>query len=207
MTHASRSRGAGGRPFHAEAAGLTLVEVLIALALSGVVLSVAGSVIVQHMRLVRSMEIAQRQRDNAARLDYLIRIEAGEASEILYSQSTTGCTLGGSSVFTFVVPRNTGGYQVPGNNSLIHYYNSSSGDVRRCGPPVNDNGTLNHAAAGQQDGIAIKDALLNVNPVNASCPGGISSSSEVIYALTYSSGYQPKCSSAVARTITVDYSD
>lgn len=187
-----------------DSSGLTLVELLIALAIAGTALAIAGSVLVQHMRLVQAMELAQRQRDNATRLDYLIQIEAGEAAEIRYEQAMAGCSSGGVSVFSFLVPKNSGGYQVSGNNSVIHYYNSSSGDVRRCGPPVNDNGTLNHAANGMQDGIAVREASLVKDPGGGDCPSQLSNSGEVVYRLSYASGYEPECSVAVAKTIYID---
>ena len=184
--------------------GFTLAELLIALAVSGMVLAVAGSALVQHMRLVQTIELAQRQRDNATRLDYLIQIEAGEASKILYGQTMTGCSSEGASVFSFLIPKNSGGYQVPGNESVIHYYNSASGDVRRCGPPVNDNGTLDHASSGKQDGIAVRDAVLLRDPGGDDCPDQVSDSGEFVYRLTYASGYVPGCSVAIAKTIYID---
>lgn len=186
------------------ASGLTLVEVLIALAIAGAALAVAGSMLVQHMRLTRSLELAQRQRDNATRLDYLIQVEAGEAAEIRYDQSMDNCSAEGKSLFSFVVPKSTGGYQSSGNDSFIHYYNSSVGDVRRCGPPVNDNGTLDHAANGMQNGIAVRDAVLVKDPGGSDCPSQLSNSGEVVYRLTYSSGYKPACSVVVAKTIYIN---
>lgn len=177
--------------------GFTLPELLVAVLVAGLVLAAAGGVIVQHMRMVRSLELAQRERDNSARLDYLIQIEAGEAKGVLKSSALDGCKgSGGSSVFTLLVPKDEGPYQ--SNDSKIHYYNDGQGNVRRCGPLVNANGTLNHQGP-IQDGIVIRDASIDAS---ITCQGRQTSDDQLAYLLSYAgNGYQPECSIAQAKTV------
>lgn len=180
--------------------GFTLVELLIALSVSGLVLSAAGAVIVQHMRFVRSLELAQRQRDNAARLDYLIQVEASEAAEVSRSETLSGCARAGNSEFTLSVPDLEGTYDT--DRSTIHYYNSD-GNIRRCGPPSNQNGTLKFSSSARQDGIAIREASLSADPAQVTCDGEVTTSTQVVYQITYQNGYEPGCSKAQAKTIRI----
>ena len=190
----------GSRRSRRSDAGFTLVELLVAMVAMQVVFIAAGSVLISHVRSSSNLELAQRQRDNAGRLDYLIQVEASEAA--LVEQSRTlpdGCEAAGqTSLAAFRVPRDSGSYlDTVGNVSLIYYYNHL-GNVRRCGPPVQRNGVLNHAAGlGLHDGVAVRDARIEL----VSCQGQSTDSSQLVYRLIYPSGYQPACSIARARTV------
>jgi prepilin-type N-terminal cleavage/methylation domain-containing protein len=188
------------RGFKPVKSGFTLVELLVAMVAVQVVFIAAGSVLISHVRSSSSLELAQRQRDNAGRLDYLVQVEAGEAALVEVGLVLpAGCEAPGqAAIAAFRVPRDSGNYlDTVGNVSFIFYYNHQ-GNVRRCGPPVNRNGVLNHAA-GQDlhDGVAVRDARIEL----VSCQGQSTDSSQLVYRLVYPSGYQPACSIARARTV------
>jgi prepilin-type N-terminal cleavage/methylation domain-containing protein len=179
--------------------GFSLVELLVGLVVVTVIAAGAGTVLLSHVRSVGGLELAQRQRDNAGRLDYLIQIEASESASVLSGGGSLpgGCVGSGNYVFAFEVPRDTGGYQQFDNRSTIYYYNDS-GNVRRCGPPVARNGVLLHdPGLALQDGVAVRDASLEL----VTCQGEQTAGQILAYRLVYPSGFQPPCSIARARTV------
>ena len=180
--------------------GFTLVELLVAMVAGTLVFAAAGSVLLSHIRSSSQLELAQRQRDNAGRLDYLIQVEASEAALVEQGRVLPdGCEAAGqASIAAFRVPRDSGNYlDTVGNVSFISYYNYQ-GNVRRCGPPVQRNGVLNHdPGLGLHDGVAVRDARIEL----VTCQGQVTNSSQMAYRLVYPSGYQPACSIARARTV------
>jgi prepilin-type N-terminal cleavage/methylation domain-containing protein len=180
--------------------GFTLVELLVAMVAGVVVFAAAGSVLLSHIRSSSQLELAQRQRDNAGRLDYLVQVEASEAALVEQGRVLpAGCEAAGqASIAAFRVPRDSGNYlDTEGNVSFIYYYNHA-GNVRRCGPPVQRNGVLNHTAGlGLHDGVAVRDASIEL----LSCQGQNTNSRQLVYRLMYPNGYQPACSIARARTV------
>jgi prepilin-type N-terminal cleavage/methylation domain-containing protein len=188
------------RGFKRDGQGFTLVELLVAMVAGVVVFAAAGSVLLSHIRSSSQLELAQRQRDNAGRLDYLVQVEASEAALVEQGRVlAAGCEAAGqASIAAFRVPRDSGNYlDTEGNVSFIYYYNHA-GNVRRCGPPVQRNGVLNHAAGlGLHDGVAVRDARIEL----LSCHGQSTTSSQLVYRLVYPIGYQPACSIARARTV------
>jgi len=180
--------------------GFTLVELLVAMVAGAAVFAAAGSVLLSHIRSSSQLELAQRQRDNAARLDYLIQVEASEAALVEQGRVLpAGCEgAGQAAIAAFRVPRDSGNYlDTVGNVSFIFYYNHE-GAVRRCGPPVQRNGVLNHAAGlGLHDGVAVRDARIEL----VACQGQSTTSNQLAYRLVFPSGYQPACSIARARTV------
>lgn len=192
--------------------GWTLVEILIALSVGFIILASAGGVLLMHLQTTARLELAQRQRDNSVRLDYLMHVEASEAGSVSDSQNVaTGCVGAGQEAFaTFVVPRDEGPYQDPGNVSLIQYYNRD-GDVWRCGPPVSRNGVLDHySALGPQSGVAVRDATLQeprdaVTDEAVPCNGLTTSERQLVYRLVFDEAvYTPACSIARVRTVRID---
>jgi prepilin-type N-terminal cleavage/methylation domain-containing protein len=181
------------------ALGFSLVELLVGLVVVTIIAAGAGTVLLSHVRSVGGFELAQRQRDNAGRLDYLIQIEASESASVLSGGGSLpgGCVGSGNYVFAFEVPRDTGGYQQIGNRSAIYYYNKG-GNVRRCGPPIARNGVLLHdSSLGLQDGVAVRDASLEL----VTCQNEQTSGQILAYRLVYPSGFQPACSITRARTV------
>jgi prepilin-type N-terminal cleavage/methylation domain-containing protein len=185
-------------------AGFTLVELLVALVAVQVVFVAAGSVLISHVRSSSNLEVAQRQRDNAARLDYLIQIEASEAAEVVQGLTLPNdCEASGqTSTAAFLVPRDEGNYLDRNNVSTIYYYNhrdaNNQDNIRRCGPRVHRNGVLDHTVGLElHDGVAVRDAGIEL----VTCQGQSTNSSQLVYRLVYPSGYQPACSIARARTV------
>jgi len=179
--------------------GFTLPELLVALVIASVTLASAGAVMLSHIRSVSGLEQAQRQRDNAGRLDYLVQIEASEPGTVLRDIPVSQGCKAGTAVFAFEVPRNKGAYQQDGNSSFIYYYNDGN-DVRRCGPPVLRDGVLDHSEnAPMRDGVAVRDAKIE----QVTCDGESTDDGQAVYKLVYSSGFQPSCSIARARTVLV----
>jgi prepilin-type N-terminal cleavage/methylation domain-containing protein len=180
--------------------GFTLVELLVAMVAGVVVFAAAGSVLLSHIRSSSQLELAQRQRDNAGRLDYLVQVEASEAALVEQGRVLpAGCEAAGqASIAAFRVPRDSGNYlDTEGNVSFIYYYNHA-GNVRRCGPPVQRNGVLNHTAGlGLHDGVAVRDASIEL----LSCQGQTTTTRQLVYRLVFPNGYQPACSIARARTV------
>ena len=181
-------------------AGFTLVELLVAMVAVQVVFIAAGSLLITHVRGSSDLELAQRQRDNAGRLDYLVQVEASEAAVVEAGRTLPAdCEAAGqASIAAFRVPRDSGSYlDTIGNVSFIYYYNHQ-GNVRRCGPPVQRNGVLNHTAGlGLHDGVAVRDARIEL----VSCQGQSTDSNQLVYRLVYADGYRPACSIARARTV------
>jgi prepilin-type N-terminal cleavage/methylation domain-containing protein len=180
--------------------GFSLVELLVGVVVVTVIAAGAGTVLLSHVRGVGGLELAQRQRDNAGRLDYLVQIEASESASVRSDAGSVPgeCSGSGNYVFAFEIPRDTGGYQEAANRSTIYYYNDDDGNVRRCGPPVARNGVLLHdPGLSLQDGVAVRDASLEL----VTCQGQQTAGQILAYRLVYPSGFQPPCSIARARTV------
>ncbi|WP_255024335.1 prepilin-type N-terminal cleavage/methylation domain-containing protein [Cyanobium sp. T1G-Tous] len=182
--------------------GFTLVELLVGLVIAGVVASAAGAVMVAQIQSSAKLELAQRQRDNSSRLDYLIQIEAGEAASVIVdpsipaSCSSTGVATG---VAGFRIPRDRGQYLNAANTSFVYYYNKGS-DVWRCGPPVKRSGVLNHdSSVLPEAGVAVRDARLE----KVNCSGQVTNEGQFVYRLVFPTGYQPACSVARAKTLQI----
>lgn len=184
------------------APGFTLVELLVAMVAVQVVFIAAGSVLISHVRSSSNLELAQRQRDNAGRLDYLIQVETSEAALVEQGRILPNdCEAAGqTSLAALRIPRDEGNYlDTEGNVSFVYYYNHA-GNVRRCGPRVHRNGVLDHTAGLElHDGVAVRDARIEL----VSCQGQNMDSSQLVYRLIYPSGYQPACSIARARTVLI----
>ncbi len=179
--------------------GFTLVELLVGLVAGIAMLAAAGSVLLSQVRSTSNLELAQRQRDNAVRLDYLVQVEASEAALVEAGRALpAGCAGTGASVVALRVPRDSGNYLDTTNNvSFIYYYNQA-GSLRRCGPPVHRNGVLNHTVdAALHDGVAVRNARMDL----VTCSGQETNPQQLVYQLIYPAGYAPACSIARARTV------
>lgn len=182
--------------------GFTLVELLVGLVITGVVASAAGAVMVAQIQSSAKLELAQRQRDNSSRLDYLIQIEAGEAASVIVNPTIpVNCSSNGvaTGVAGFRIPRDTGQYLNAANASFVYYYNKGS-DVWRCGPPVKRSGVLDHGLdVSPEAGIAVRDARLE----QVTCSGQVTNEGQFVYRLVFPTGYQPACSVARAKTLQI----
>ncbi|MCT0212077.1 MULTISPECIES: PulJ/GspJ family protein [Synechococcales] len=132
-------------------AGFTLIELLVGLVMGGFLMAAAASTLVSQIRSGNRMEVAQSLRNNMGRLSSFLEAEIGEGDRIRYGVPITGaggCTgTTANSLFTIDVP-NLGATGAALATTPIHYYVSGSGttaSLKRCGPPINPNGTLDFA--------------------------------------------------------------
>ncbi|SBO43211.1 type II secretion system protein [Cyanobium sp. NIES-981] len=195
-------------PFRAadsqRSAGFTLPELLVGLVITAVLFSVVGYLLLNHMLSVRRIERGQRFREDANRFNYLLAIETGESSAIQYNTSLdAACSDGGTSLVSLTVPRPTGVYADATNVSRIFYYNLN-GDIKRCGPPSNRNGVLDHGAT-SVTGVVARRTTLDVIASGGNC-GRVSDNRTVVYNLNFADsggGAYSQCQIARAKTVFV----
>lgn len=199
------------------AQGLTLVKLLLTVGIGILVLGTAAVVMTTHLRSTAAAERAQRVRDAANRLNYFLQVEAGEAASITAPASVVqaACTSapGSQSLFTLNIPLPTGtlaAISTTGNANLattpIHYYNSN-GNLIRCGPAINQNGSLNLLATiVYSENVVASRTTLTLQ----SCDGTTTSSRAVAYRASFAEAtasgaqsYQPPCEIARAKSFFV----
>lgn len=201
--------------------GYSLVELLIALLVTSIIVGAAGFVLTEFLGSSRKIEVAQRVREAANRLNYLVQIEAGEASSINTAWTTpvyNGATLSACAfsagvdtpLFSLVIPEKKGAYGVGALSSPVYYY-LKAGNLRRCGPQVEPNGILKQSPDGGAnppqyvDGIVIRDASISVvNSANPACGNSITGAKTLVYTLAFPGvGWTPTCTVARAKTVYV----
>jgi prepilin-type N-terminal cleavage/methylation domain-containing protein len=181
----------------------SLVELLSALVISGILFAAVGNLLINHMLSVRQIERGQRFREDANRLNYLLAIEAGEASEFIFGAALSGCNDSGSSLIAMSVPRPTGAYADDANASTIYYYNIG-GNLMRCGPPVNRNGVLDHGGA-PVVGVVARRTQMEVITEGGVCVR-VSDNRTIVYNLDFADsagGAYSRCQIARAKTVFV----
>ena len=141
-----------------QASGFTLIELLVVVIVLGVLSAIISRFFIGHLYFTRRLETASRVDTNISRLNALFANEASEAESFVQGQALSGCDDSGNSLLALQVPKPSGNYGDPDNISTIFYYNNS-GDIKRCGPSVNPNGSLDHDA-GNQTGVLMRDAAL-----------------------------------------------
>lgn len=137
----------------ARRSGFTLVELLITVALGGMLLAMAIHVITTHIRITSRQEALQRLRDHWGLVSHLINTEALEGSTLQRSQAMENCEGGGSSILTILLSNPD---QTP-----IHYYQlGNTHDLWRCGPEIQRSGHLNFANT--VSGLVAPNATLQI---------------------------------------------
>lgn len=181
--------------------GFTLAELMISLGLGLLVLGATAFVIISHIRSTAASERSQRVRDDANRLNYLLQVEAGEAARIRQSVVVSQCAAAPNSLFTLDIPLPTGTAGDPANITSVHYYNKGS-DFVRCGPSINQNGSLNFSG-GFQEGIVSSGTQLSL----VTCQTVITNQRAVAYQASYAeagtTAFQPPCEVARAKSFFV----
>lgn len=116
--------------------GFTLVELLVALAIGSLVALAGVAASVQNIRTTTRMLTAQELRNNWSRLVLLINTDLNEACEV---------TAGANSLTLRVInPTDFDGNINPSCATATQIvYDLNGTNLRRTGPPVNRNGTLN----------------------------------------------------------------
>lgn len=186
----------------------SLVELLISVVAGVALVSALAYTITGQIRGTQVQERAQRSRDDATRLDYLIQTETSEAYAITVGGTVSNCSAaanGRPALFSLSIPRPTGQFDTASNVATIHYYSLTSGqvtDLRRCGPAILRNGALDFSANVNVDGIVSANTSLSL----VTCNGTVSSDREVAYQLLLSDltgGYRPPCAIARAKAFRV----
>lgn len=186
--------------------GFSLVELLISVVAGASLISAIAYTIAGQLRTARTQEQTQRTRDDATRLNYLIQTEASEAYTTATAVVISNCASPGNgktALFSLTIPRPTSQFDDLANVVTIHYYSDTNAgvtDLRRCGPAINQNGSLNFAT--MVDGVVSANTSLSL----VTCNGTSSSSREVAYQLQLndvSGGYRPPCSIARAKAFRV----
>lgn len=180
--------------------GFTLPELLIAGIIAAGIAALTGQVMIGQLLEERRLELAARIRENTSRFNYLVQIEASEASEVFVGElQVQGCgNSDDGNSFTFIIPDTVGPYGPLGQASEVKYYNLF-GDIRRCGPPVSRNGVLTPAVA-NVDGVVIRNASIALNPPG--CP--VSDTRRISYLVQFPQGNLGDlggCTTAHARSV------
>jgi prepilin-type N-terminal cleavage/methylation domain-containing protein len=146
--------------------GFTLVELLVSTLIGALMLLAGTYMALSHVRTTGRQAVAHRQQTDFGRLSHLIETEVDEGSALAYGQLTAGCTNNGvASVFSITVPVLIAAETTAASAVRTIYYYHFDGNLRRCGPAINADGTLDTVAT--VDGIVITNALLtprNPNP-------------------------------------------
>lgn len=169
-------------------AGFTLIELMVSVSIGAMLVAGAAGALTAHIRSSSNLEFTQSVRNDLSRLTFLLETEVKEGSAI----STGGavdCAGGGTPLFTIAVPQ-LGSTGTTLATSNIHYYATGSGNTAtlvRCGPPINNNGTLNFAGTRAASNVSTNTTLA----VTASTP------TSVTYDLTLR---DPSATRAIIRT-------
>lgn len=124
--------------------GFTLHELLIALAVSALLLLGLTTFAISSIRTTTKQAIAQRYQTGFGRLSHLIETETSEAQTITYGQPITASCGSAASLFSLSVPVIDDlvlNQTATITQASVHYYQSGT-EVRRCGPAIRADGTL-----------------------------------------------------------------
>ncbi|MFM7547748.1 MAG: prepilin-type N-terminal cleavage/methylation domain-containing protein [Cyanobacteriota bacterium] len=152
-------------------AAFSLVELLISAAIGSLVVAGAAAALTAHIRSSTNLEFTQMMRNDLGRISFLLETEVREGASISTAQQVDCLSDGTTSQFTITVPQlgSTGATLASAN---IHYYASGSGStatLARCGPPINNNGTLNFAGTRLAAAVSTNTTLA----VSASTPTSV----------------------------------
>ncbi len=173
--------------------GFTLVELMISVVIGALLIGGVATALIAHIRSTLNLEFSQQIQNDLSRLTFFLETEVREGSAISTTATTPvancGAASGTTSLFTIIVPQlNAQGFSLP--TSTIDYYASGTGNTAslvRCGPPINNNGTLNFAGTSTATTISTNTTLTVTS----------SNSTSVTYSLTLR---DPGGSRSVTRT-------
>ncbi|MFQ6537795.1 MULTISPECIES: type II secretion system protein [Aphanothece] len=201
---------------------MTLPEILVALVITAVIIAGVGNVLLNHMFDARRVERAQRLREDSNRINYLIAIEAAEASAINTDPGlqVANCNEdnGEDAEFSLTIPwQETTTYGPGAESSTVYYYNQTAPDgvatIKRCGPKVTKNGRLIHSNDTYQSGTVYRggeivlptDCSVSVDSSGSLTQGG-TTSRQLVYNLqigSLSDQLFARCQVAKAKTVFV----
>ncbi len=150
------------------AAGFSLSELLLYLALGAVLAATAATTVITNIRTASNLELRQRAVDDFSRLNLFLQSEVSEGEWIEYNSTSLPTDCGeGQPLFTIVLPNPLNPAEPPAERlqeplPRIYYFTRNGGaDLWRCGPSFDaDSGELL---------IASESKLLDITPtrVNA----------------------------------------
>lgn len=205
-------------------AAFSLVELLISVVLGVALVSAVSYVITGQIRGTQDTERAQRTRDDATRLNYLIQTEASEAVQLVDPARSADLVIAGcpayangdaspngtTALFVLQIPLPAGNIdqRVADNippTAPIYYY-ARNGDLHRCGPAIQRNGSLDLSVS--NGAVALVPGVVSANTTLTlvTCNSTASSNREVGYQLQLNDvtgGYRPPCAIARAKAFRV----
>lgn len=151
-----RSTPLAARPWRgASAAGFSLTELLIYVALGTLLAAGAAASVIANIRTATNLELRQRAVDDFSRLNLFLQSEVSEAERIEFASINLPNDCGeGEPLFSLVLP-NPLNPPEPAAERLkepmprIYYFTRNNGaDLWRCGPGFDENGTMLIEAGG-----------------------------------------------------------
>jgi type II secretory pathway pseudopilin PulG len=139
------------------AAGFSLTELLLYLALGAVLAATAATTVITNIRTASNLELRQRAVDDFSRLNLFLQSEVSEGERIEYNSSSLPTDCGeGQPLFTIVLPNPLNPAEPPAERlqeplPRIYYFTRNGGaDLWRCGPSFDaDSGELLVASEGK----------------------------------------------------------
>jgi hypothetical protein len=139
------------------AAGFSLSELLLYLALGAVLAATAATTVITNIRTASNLELRQRAVDDFSRLNLFLQSEVSEGEWIEYNSSSLPTDCGeGQPLFTIVLPNPLNPAEPPAERlqepmPRIYYFTRNGGaDLWRCGPSFDaDSGELLVASEGK----------------------------------------------------------
>jgi Tfp pilus assembly protein PilW len=111
------------------------VELLVTLVVGGVLLTATISALISHFQYSAQLEARNRLQDHWGRVNFLLDAEIAEADTITIDAVVCD---NAASLMTLNVRSADGS----NNTAAIRYAVNAAGDLVRCGPPVNTDGSL-----------------------------------------------------------------
>ena len=139
------------------AAGFSLTELLLYLALGAVLAATAATSVITNIRTASNLELRQRAVDDFSRLNLFLQSEVSEGEWIEYNSTSLPTDCGeGQPLFTIVLPNPLNPAEPPAERlqepmPRIYYFTRNGGaDLWRCGPLFDaDSGELLVASEGK----------------------------------------------------------
>jgi hypothetical protein len=139
------------------AAGFSLSELLLYLALGAVLAATAATTVITNIRTASNLELRQRAVDDFSRLNLFLQSEVSEGEWIEYNSTSLPTDCGeGQPLFTIVLPNPLNPAEPPAERlqepmPRIYYFTRNGGaDLWRCGPFFDaDSGELLVASEGK----------------------------------------------------------
>jgi type II secretory pathway pseudopilin PulG len=145
------------------AGGFTLIDLLITAVIIAFITAAGSSVIISQMRSTSLQESVRRLQDNWGRINHLLETEiTGSASAAAVANSSLTLTLSGGQTITYS-------------------HDPDTRILRRTGPPINDDGTLNLTPGTANVQSEMLDNVTAFSPT-------ITNLREPVYSLTLSDG-------------------